>query len=347
MGAAEKNMKPLDEAQLRTFFHTAFRSRDEADSMAARRVRTRILLVCLLSRHAGMRISEALQFRDERDLDEEGNVHVHGRWERTVPLSTSAAGQIRSLCADPCLLRDRGCLCRMDQGYARRTIEALGRGLGIRVNPSVLRRTREAELLRMGVPSSLADRFMGNAVPEPDARERQRMRSLFRTWEASRRVGRHNTFRGVIKTLEKSPFTCLAGIDAGRGLRMEACCTLRALDAMGLEAGSEVMISFRSLQVEFLGPSESGPGGMDPPGSASASKGQATSRPGDGRNIFSAVVDEVWKSGGEAKVLASLPGGSIALILREGQNASPGQRILIRIAPEAVEIRPLAAPAAV
>ena len=63
MTTAEKNTKPLDEAQARTFFHAAYLALAKVQDASSRRVRTRILLLCLLCRYAGMRISEALQFR--------------------------------------------------------------------------------------------------------------------------------------------------------------------------------------------------------------------------------------------------------------------------------------------
>ena len=365
MTTAEKNTKPLDEAQARTFFHAAYLALAKVQDASSRRVRTRILLLCLLCRYAGMRISEALQFRGEEDLDAERNVLVHGRWQRRIPLSADSAAQINTLCTDPCLMHDKGRICRMDQGYVRRSMEKIGRHLGIRVNPTVLRRTRESELLRMGVPSDLAQRFLGNAAPEPDGEERKLLRQIFRRWEEIRRVGRHNSFRGTVKSIRKASFSCTLHIATEKGMCIAAHCTMRAVNAMNLEPGSEVVATFRSLQVEFLGAAqepnatviEASESEECPPNAPSASASPCSSAyamaktpevgllpsqkpdiPDD--NVFSAIVEEIWQGETEAKILLSLAGGSVTMILPNNVlSIAPGQLVRIRIAPEAVDVR--------
>ncbi len=57
-------------------------------------------------------------------------------------------------------------------------------------------------------------------------------------------------------------------------------------------------------------------------------------------NVFSAIVEEIWQGETEAKILLSLAGGSVTMILPNNVlSIAPGQLVRIRIAPEAVDVR--------
>ena len=138
-----------------------------------------------------------------------------------------------------------------------------------------------------------------------------------------------------------------------------------AVNAMNLEPGSEVVATFRSLQVEFLGAAqepnatviEASESEECPPNAPSASASPCSSAyamaktpevgllpsqkpdiPDD--NVFSAIVEEIWQGETEAKILLSLAGGSVTMILPNNVlSIAPGQLVRIRIAPEAVDVR--------
>ncbi len=302
----------MNEQELRSFLMAFHAWHELADGMAQRRARSRMLFLCLLMRHTGMRLGEALAFRDDVDLDAGAcSVSVLGARARMIPVSSRAAKELAELRDSPAVVRDKGILCRLDPGYVRRVFEARGAeaGLTFRMNPSRLRRAREEELRRMGIEDETV-RFIMGREGRLDETAMLAVRQAFRSWEGRRNVGRHNCFRGVIEELERGTFCVRIRMRTDAGFPLSIRCTSRTASRLGLERGCRITASFRSL------------------------KGRLARYP-DGINSFPCSVTDIYDDGGDQKVLLELEGSAKCCVImdragrREG--LTPGVKVWLGV----------------
>ena len=278
----------LEERALRAFLQAFYRWHEEAAGPMQQCSRGRVLLICLLIRFAGLRLGEALAVDDADDIDKENAVlHVRGKWERVVPLPRTALKKILELRDAPCNVREKGRLCRLDQGYVRRIFTLRAKEAGLcSVNPTDIRNFREQELLRQGVPLSTVELVLGRGGSRrAGERELLQLRESFRLWEGSRQAGRHNMVSGRPLLVRKGEFSCLVHVVTPSGTAFAVRCSTRALSRLDIRDLQEVSVVVRSLQVKLL--------------------------PGRERetNCFRAHVVDILERGEEARVMVRLAEG--------------------------------------
>lgn len=286
-GVAKETLCSLDESQLRAFLQAFYAWYENAGGPSQQCSRGRVLLVCLLIRFAGLRLGEALALDDVEDIDETSSMlHVRGKWARVLPLPKTALGKLLELRDAPCSVRERGRLCRLDQGYVRRVFAVRGREAGLcGMNPTVLRNFREQELLHHGVPLFTVERFLGRMGAGPGPEEVERFREAFRQWEEAHQTGRHNIVSGKVELLRKGELSCLLSITTSTGLVFDVRCSTRVFARLDLAGLQDVSASVRSLQVEVL------------------------SGPVQERNVFCGTVVDMLERGDEARVMVRLEDG--------------------------------------
>ena len=277
-----------EEGQVRAFLQAFYRWYEGAGRPVQQCSRSRVLLVCLLVRVAGLRLGEALAVDDTADIDGSGGLlHVRGNWERVVPLPRTGLKKILELCEAPCNVRERGRLCRLDQGYVRRIFTLRAKEAGLcGMNPTDIRNFREQELLRQGVPLPTVELFLGRGGGwKLGGRETEQLCDAFRLWEDSRQTGRHNIVSGRPVLVRKGEFSSLVDIVASSGIAFAVRCSTRTLARMKIPELREVCVSVRSLQVQLL------------PERA------------EEENCFCARIVDILRSGDEARVMVRLEKG--------------------------------------
>lgn len=282
----------LSEEGLRRFLDAFYRWRENAQGPSQQCSRTRVLFLCLLIRYAGLRLGEALAFDDTEDLrPAELSIRVKGKWARELPLPPSAMKKLEELYEAPYLVRERGRVCRLDQGYVRRLFEqrAQEAGLAHAMSPSTLRRYRETEMLKSGLPLQLVERYLGrqNRKAGPDENDMAQLALSFRRWESERRTGMYNTFHGRVERMEQGDFSSRILMTADSGETLLVRCSNRTAARFGLAEGSEVTASVRMLNIAVT---ESG------------------QNRGEG-NCFSGIVRAVHVGKDEVKATFELPKG--------------------------------------
>ena len=302
----------MNDLELRRFLLAFHAWHEKAIGMQQRCSRTRMLFLCLLMRHTGMRLGEAIAFRDCGDLDAGScSAFVRGAHERMVPLPPHAASKLAELRDAPAVVRDKDVLCRFDPGYVRRVFEARGReaGLPFRMNPSLLRLVREEELRRMGLEDRAVRYLMGRGGSLGEA-AMLALRQAFREREEARSVGKHNCFFGEIEDLERGVFCTRVKMRTDSGLLLNIRCTSRTAARLELEPGSRARASFRSLKGRLAMHSE-------------------------GENSFLGRITAVYAEGGERKVLLELDGGEKCCVIADGAQPSgdleAGREVWLRI----------------
>ena len=303
----------MNENELRRFLMSFYRWHEQAEGNAQRCSRTRMLFLCLLMRFTGMRPGEAFSFNDEKDLDAaKGEAVVGGRCSRAIPLSPRSMKKLEELRGSPFVLREKGRLCRMDQGYVRRVFEARGRdaGLPFRANPSMLRRAREEELLRMGMSQEAAAWILGRGG-KPDAALLQEARRKILIWEREQGIGRHNCFQGEVQDITRTRWCARITLRTESGLLLRILCTARTEARLGLAPGARVAASFRTMHGRI--------GQMNGAG-----------------NSIPCRVTELYQDGGDLKVMLELSSGDRCCIIAAGgaerhQGLRPGDRVWLNI----------------
>ncbi len=285
----------MNENELRLFLMAFYRWREQAEGSAQRCSRTRLLFLCLLLRFTGMRSGEAFCFDDVHDLDtSKGEAIVGGRSKRIIPLSPRSLKKLEELRESPFVQLERGRLCRMDQGYVRRIFEARGRdaGLPFRANPSMLRRAREDELLRMGMSQEATAYILGRREKPGDVillDARQKILS----WEREQGIGRHNCFQGKVQDITRTQCCARITLRTDSGLLLHILCTARTEARLCLEPGLHIAASFRAMHGRI---------GM----------------PHDSRNSFPCRVIDLFEDGGDLKAMLELSSGERCYVVAAG-----------------------------
>ncbi|WP_446424141.1 TOBE domain-containing protein [Mailhella sp.] len=321
----------LSDEELRRFLNAFYRWRENAQGPGQQCSRSRVLFLCLLIRYAGLRLGEALAFDDREDMLPLGSrIRVRGKWARELPMPPSAMKKLEELCDAPCLARERGRIAMLDQGYVRRLFEqrAQEAGLDSPMSPSTLRRYREAELLRNGVPLPLVERYLGRQGRRSgiDDDDMALLQNSFRRWESERRIGRYNIFRGRVERMEQGDFSSRFVVAAQSGQRVHARCSNRTAARFGLGEGAEVTVRVRMLSIAV---DEGGTGGAE---------GAEGAGP---MNVFTGIMRALHTGKDEVKATFELSGGErLSSILSraafEKLAIAEGDAVQLRIAPENV-----------
>lgn len=245
----------FEDRRFRSFFQEFYRWYGDAQGVRQQCSRGRVLLVCLLIRFAGLRLGEVLALDDMKDIDEAtSEIYVRGKWARVVPLPRNALKKLLELRDAPCMVRERGRICRLDPGYVRRIFSLRAQKAGLYgVNPSDVRSFREKELLLSGLPLPVVEQMLGRQGREPlNGSDREQIHAVLQQWESERQSGRHNSLKGVIRSLNKGSFSCMLEVAGWPGTVFSIQSTTRTVTRLGLEVGMEVTVSVRTLQVEVL-----------------------------------------------------------------------------------------------
>ena len=126
------------------------------------RSRERLLLVFLLIRHGALRLGEALEINDLKDFDYPTcTIRIGGSRGREVQIPEKAMEAIHELVDSPRMLRLRGSITHMDQGYVRKRFYAIAPLCGLdpaSVGPQIVRQSRASELLQANIPLNIVQK---------------------------------------------------------------------------------------------------------------------------------------------------------------------------------------------
>jgi molybdate transport system regulatory protein len=214
-----------------------------------RQSRRRILLIFLLIRYTGAKLSEVLALDALRDLDRERHTVLFGesRSGREVHLSEALSLEIQSALADPAFKTSLGNAFRVDPGFVRRKFyeraEALGfpKRLG---GPEMIRKSRAIELLQGNMPLPAVQSMLGHSTPslttahvsfsEDDIRQ---VTKFFMEKESFRRTSARNSFFGKITALRQGDIQTLVELTTHAGQAITTVITNDSLERLGLKKG--------------------------------------------------------------------------------------------------------------
>lgn len=212
------------------------------------RSRERLLLVFLLIRHGALRLGEALEINDLKDFDYPTcTIRIGGSRGREVQIPEKAMEAIHELVDSPRMLRLRGSITHMDQGYVRKRFYAIAPLCGLdpaSVGPQIVRQSRASELLQANIPLNIVQKFLGQRSPvqaasfisftDDDAR---RIVHNHLRQEALKRSSARNAFTGTVTRLVVDTVTAFVELTTLQGIRVHSLITVESVQRLGLHEG--------------------------------------------------------------------------------------------------------------
>ena len=234
----------------------SFREWTEATSRSDIRMsRRRILLIFLLIRYTGAKLSEVLGLDPFQDIDFENHLVRFGRAQaksirsqRKVNISEILCREIQEILADFGFETDSGNLLDMDPGFVRRKFYERAEDCGIAKQlgaPENLRKSRAVELMQNNMPLPAVQMLLGHSTPNLTSSyvsfsddEIQRVTRLFMEKESARKTSARNSFFGKIREIRKGDIQSLVELTTIGGYSLTTVVTNDSVERLGLKVGS-------------------------------------------------------------------------------------------------------------
>jgi len=253
----------LDSGQL-SVLERSFRDWAEGASPVGRVLpRQRLLLIFLLIRYTGAKLSEVLALDLSADIDPNGvGVWLGGKGKagrgREVQISEALAAEIRNFLAQPAFRGSRSPVLAVDPGFVRRRFYERAQACGFSKrlgSPEMIRRARAAELMQADLPLSVVQEMLGYVrprralVPGFTLAESQRIARLFMERESGRKTSARNAFFGKISALHSGEVQTQVELTTMGGQRVTSVITRDSEDRLGLRRGRLVTAEIKATSV--------------------------------------------------------------------------------------------------
>jgi molybdate transport system regulatory protein len=244
----------LDTAQLDRLEQSFGQWAKSAARLDVQMSRQRILLVFLLIRYTGAKLSEVLALDPFQDLHPERQSVVFGKPEATperppreVQIPEKLSQEIQEALADTAFRQSLGSLFKVDPGHVRRKFyeRALACGFPKELGgPDALRKARAVELLQNNVPLPVVQRILGHSTPNLTAAfvsfsddDLRQVEKFFLEKEARRRTSARNAFFGKISAIRQGDIQTRVELVTIGGYRVTTVITNDSLARLGLKTG--------------------------------------------------------------------------------------------------------------
>jgi molybdate transport system regulatory protein len=220
-----------------------------------RMARLRILLIFLLIRYTGGKLSEVLGVDPYQDIDFEkqfvrfGSVRKKsGRFQRKVHMSEALCLEIQAITADLSSQKASPNMLKVDPGFVRRKFYERAEACGIAKQlgaPEILRKSRAVELIQNNMPLPAVQMLLGHSTPNLTSSyvsfsedDIQQVTRLFMEREASRKTSARNSFFGKIQALQKGDIQTMVTLTTISGYSITTVITNDSLEQLALKEGA-------------------------------------------------------------------------------------------------------------
>lgn len=252
--SAPEQDKYLDIVQLHRL-EQSFRDWATAAARAdVRLARRRILLIFLLIRYTGAKLSEVLSLQPLTDIDFEQRVlhfrrmpESSGRTGRKVQLPETLCHEIQRIISDPDFKTAFGDLLAVDPGFVRRKFYERAAACGIAKQlgaPEVLRKSRAVELMQNDMPLPAVQMLLGHSTPNLTSAcvsfsedDIQQVTRMFMERESVRKTSARNSFFGKIQAIREGDIQTRVELLTIDGHRVTTIITNDSALRLGLKAG--------------------------------------------------------------------------------------------------------------
>ena len=238
--------------------------------------RARMLLMFLLIRYTGSKLSEVLQLDPDRDIDTgKGTVTFRGIGKsgkaREVEISQALAAEAGTLLR---LLRcEPGRAFAVDPSFVRRIFYGRAEECGLDpgcAGPEMIRKARAIELMQNKLPLPAVQRLFGRLAPNPALRrasfsdeEMHRLTRLYLDREAGEKTSARNSFFGKVRDLSRGEVQTLVTMLATDGEPLYAMITNASASRLGLTPGMLVTAEVKAPWLVLEDADRSGASSVD------------------------------------------------------------------------------------
>ena len=245
----------LDTVQLNRL-EQSFRNWAEGPLRADVRLsRRRILLIFLLIRYTGAKLSEVLALNPFHDIDFKHHLVFLGRTEkkngrppREVQIPEVLSEELKSALGAPSFKEYLGNLFKVDPGHVRRKFyeRALDSGLPPAMGaPEIIRKSRAVELIRSNMPLPVVQRILGHSTLNMTASyvafsddDMRQVAKYFIEKESIRKTSARNSFFGKIRSIRKGDIQAKVAMITIGGNIVTTVITNDSFARLGLKTGS-------------------------------------------------------------------------------------------------------------
>lgn len=242
----------LDTTQLERLEHSFRAWVAAATRRDVRHARHRILLIFLLIRQTGAKLSEVLALNPHSDIAEQtlcirNPEAAAAGCQRSIAISEQLAAEIRQALEEPDFSRSLSNCFAVDPAFVRRKFYERAEACGIAkqmAGPEMIRRARAVELMQSNMPLPAVQKLLGHSTPNLTTAhlsysedELQRVTRYHLEREACRRTSARNSFYGKITTIKRGDVQALVTLTTPAGHRVTTIITLESLDRLGLQVG--------------------------------------------------------------------------------------------------------------
>ena len=260
------NARCLDAVQLETLEH-AFR----AWAKAAKRhdhhaSRNRILLIFLIIRYTGARLSEVLKLRPSKDINFQNHlvrlckaISKQDALCREVQIPEAISADIQNMLrsfqidgdgedlfnVDPA---PQGITRLFDPGHIRRKFYERAESCGFQKElgaPEIIRKSRAVELMQNNVPLPVVQKILGHSTPNLAASyvafsedDIYQVAKYYLEKESQRKTSARNTFFGKISAIQRGDIQAKIELTTIGGALVSTVITLDSLTRLGIKTGS-------------------------------------------------------------------------------------------------------------
>ncbi len=244
-------LDPTQLVRLEQEFRAWAAAPSRADLQASRK---RILIVFLLIRYTGARLSEVLSVDLRKHIDAEklvvrfANVKLENFPEREVQIASGLICEIQAALDDLDFTREVGSLLKVDAGHVRRKFYERAVACGFAKDlgaPNAIRRARAVELMRDNMPLPVVQRILGHSTPNLTAsfvsfsdEDIHQVARHFVERESGRKTSARNTFFGKISFVRRGDIQSQVELVTVTGNVVTTVITNNSLNRMGLKPGS-------------------------------------------------------------------------------------------------------------
>ncbi|MBF0258647.1 MAG: TOBE domain-containing protein [Desulfamplus sp.] len=258
--------KCLDSVQLHQL-ELSFREWSESSSRSDVRVaRRRILLVFLLIRYTGAKLSEVLSLDPFEDIDYQKQCLFFGRTkdesfkpQRKVQISSTLCNEIKKLTNDHDFKDFSRNRLNIDPGFVRRKFYERAEACGIVKQlgaPEILRRSRAIELMQNNMPLPAVQMILGHSTPNLTSSyvsfsedDLQKITKLFMEKESTRKTSARNSFFGKILTILKGDIQARVELMTMGGDLVTTIITNGSLNRLDLKVGTMITAEVKAPYV--------------------------------------------------------------------------------------------------
>lgn len=245
--------KCLDAVQLHRL-EQSFRHWAEAARPNVRLSRRRILIIFLLIRYTGAKLSEVLGLDPFEDIDFENRFVRFGRLQpasdrhpRKAQLSRALCDEIQAIITDPAYKKSNRNKLNADPGFVRRKFYERAEACGIAKQlgaPENLRKSRAVELMQNNMPLPAVQMLLGHSTPNLTSSyvsfsedDIQQVTRIFMEKEATRKTSARNSFFGKIQAIRQGDIQSRVELLTMGGCRVATIITNDSLHRLGLKTG--------------------------------------------------------------------------------------------------------------